>query len=196
MAALDLLSEVATDAPLLLVAEDAQWLDRPTSEAVAFVARRIESDPIILLAAIRDGYPSVLGDAGLPEHRLAGLDDATAAELLDVAVPQLSLAARSRVLRDAAGNPLALLELPAVVRQYEDERWAPGPLPLTERLERAFAARVSELPDQTRLILLVAALDDGGEISEVLNAGSAITGRTLELEARPTGMTPSGFALR
>ena len=64
MAALDLVSEVASEAPLLLVAEDAQWLDRPTAEALAFVARRIESDPIILLAATREGYPSVLGDGG------------------------------------------------------------------------------------------------------------------------------------
>jgi predicted ATPase len=70
MAALDLVSEVAADAPLLLVVEDAQWLDRPTSDALAFVARRIESDPIVILAAARDGYPSVLVDAGLPEHRL------------------------------------------------------------------------------------------------------------------------------
>ncbi len=140
MAALDLLSEVATNAPLLLVVEDAQWLDRPTSEALAFVARRIESDPIILLAGIRDGYSSVLGDAGLPELRLAGLDDAKAAELLDAVAPELPQTARSRILREAAGNPLALLELPALVRDYEDERWSPGPLPLTERLERAFAA--------------------------------------------------------
>src|SRR6202521_2822678 len=114
MAALDLFSEVATDAALLLVVEDAQWLDRPTSEVLAFVARRIESDPIIMLAAARDGYPSVLVDAGLPEHRLAGLDNATAGALLDAAAPQLPLAARTRVLREAAGNPLALLELPAV----------------------------------------------------------------------------------
>jgi DNA-binding CsgD family transcriptional regulator len=182
LAALDLVSEVATDAPLLLMAEDAQWLDRPTSQVLAFVARRIESDPIILLAATRDGYSSVLGDADLPEHRLGALDDATAAELLDLSAPQLSLAARSRVLREAAGNPLALLELPAVVPPDEDERWAPGPLPLTERLERTFAARVSELPDQTRLVLLVAALDDGDETSEILNTGSVIAGRTLDLE--------------
>jgi hypothetical protein len=185
MAALDLVSEVATDAPVLLVVEDAQWLDRPTAEALAFVARRIESDPIILLAATRDGYPSVLGDAGLPEHRLGGLDDMTATELLDVSAPQLSLAERRRVLREAAGNPLALLELPAVVRQYEGVRWAAGPLPLTERLERAFAARVSELPDLTRLVLLVAALDDRdeiSEISEILNTGSVIAARELDLE--------------
>jgi len=69
MAALDLVSAVATNAPLLLVADDAQWLDRPTSEALAFIGRRIESDPIILLAATRDGYPSVLG---VPACRSSG----------------------------------------------------------------------------------------------------------------------------
>src|SRR5262249_11182361 len=113
MAALDLVSETASDAPVLLVVDDAQWLDRPTSEVLAFVARRIESDPIILLAAIRDGYPSVLAEAGLPELRLAGLSDATAEALLDITAPRLPLLSRSRVLREAAGNPLALLELPA-----------------------------------------------------------------------------------
>jgi hypothetical protein len=67
MAALDLRSDVAADAPLLLVVEDAHWLDGATAHALAFVARRIESDPIVLLAAIRDGYDSVLGEAGLPQ---------------------------------------------------------------------------------------------------------------------------------
>jgi DNA-binding CsgD family transcriptional regulator len=182
MAALDLISDVATDAPLLLVIEDAQWLDRPTSEVLAFVARRIESDPVIMLAAIRDGYSSVLGEAGLPELRLVGLDDATAGALLDASAPELPLAARTRILREAAGNPLALLELPAVVGQYEDERSALGGLPLTERLERAFAARVSDLPEATRLVLLVAALNDGDAVSEILHAGGAIAGTTLDLD--------------
>src|SRR3954471_21157058 len=78
MASLDLVSEVAGDGPLLLVVEDAHWLDPPTAEVLAFVARRIESDPVLLLAATRDGYVSALADAGLPEHRLAALDDTTA----------------------------------------------------------------------------------------------------------------------
>src|SRR3954451_12041090 len=73
MAALDLISDVAADAPLLLIVEDAHWLDGPTADALAFIARRIESDPILLLAAIRDGYPSALGDAGLPEHSVGAL---------------------------------------------------------------------------------------------------------------------------
>src|SRR4051812_9581641 len=139
MASLDLISDVAGDAPLLLVIEDAHWLDPPTADVLAFVARRIESDPVVLLAAARHGYPSALTDAGLPEHTLAGLDDATAGQLLDAAAPDLPLPVRNRVLREAAGNPLALLELPA---RSGDEPSEPGSLPLTERLERAFAARV------------------------------------------------------
>jgi hypothetical protein len=93
MAALDLVSEVATDSPLPLVVEDAQWLDRPTSGVLAFLARRIVSDPVIVLVAIRDGYASMLGDAGLPEHRLVGLDDA--------APRSSAVLARTRVLATA-----------------------------------------------------------------------------------------------
>src|SRR3954451_2357434 len=182
MAALDLISDVASDAPLLLMVEDAHWLDRPTADVLAFVARRIESDPIVRLAATRDGYPVALADAGLPEHRLTGLDDATAAALLDASAPQLSLGTRTRVLREAGGNPLALLELPAVASRNEEEHWPAGALPLTERLERAFAARVSDLPDATRPVLLVAALSDEDNLVEILEAGSVIAGRALDLD--------------
>ena len=178
MAALDLLSDVAGDAPLLLVVEDAHWLDRPTAEVLAFVARRIESDAIVLLAATREGYPSPLADAGLPEHRLAGLDDATAAALLDAVAPDLPLAVRERVLHEAAGNPLALLELPSVAAEA-----SVGDLPLTERLERALAARAADLPEATRLVLQVAALNDGGAVGEVLEAAGAVAGTPLDLEA-------------
>jgi len=183
MASLDLVSDVAGDAPLLLVVEDAHWLDPPTADVLTFVARRIESDPVVLLAATRDGYPSALTDAGLPEHRLAGLDDTTAAALLDAVAPDLPRAARNRVLREAAGNPLALLELPAVAAQSDEEPSASGRLPLTERLERAFAARVSDLPDATRLVLLVAALSDEDAISEILQAAAAVAGTALDLDA-------------
>ena len=99
MAVLDLVSEVATDAPLLLLVEDAHWLDHPTSDVLAFVARRIESDPILLLAAARDGYRSVLGEAGLREHKVVGLDEATAAALLDASAPHLPPATQAHILR-------------------------------------------------------------------------------------------------
>jgi DNA-binding CsgD family transcriptional regulator len=183
MAALDLVAEVAADAPVLLVAEDAQWLDRPTSDVLAFLARRIASDPIVLLAAARDGYASALADAGVPELRLVGLDDAASAALLDDVAPELLPAARARILHEAAGNPLALLELPAVAGAQDDEQWVPGGLPLTERLERAFAGRVAELPEATRLLLLVAALNDGDDLGETLEAASAVAGAAQDLDA-------------
>ena len=182
MATLDLVSEVAGDAAVLLVVDDAQWLDPPTADVLAFVARRIESDPVVLLAAARDGYPSALADAGLPQYRLGGLDDATAAALLDAAAPGLPPTARNRVLREAAGNPLALLELPAALGQHEDEPSVLGGVPLTERLELAFAARVSDLPDATRLVLLVAALNDEDGLGEILDAASSVAGTPLDLD--------------
>ena len=102
--------------------------------------------------------------------------------LLDAAAPELPVATRTRVLREAAGNPLAILELPAVVGRREDEQWVAGGVPLTERLERAFADRVSDLPDATRLLLLVAALSDEDRLDEILEASTAVAGTAVDLD--------------
>ena len=182
MAVLDLLSEVAADGPHLVIAEDAQWLDRPSSDVLAFVARRLEFDPILLLAATRDGFWSSLIDTGLPEHRLNALDPASAAQLLDASAGQLTPTTRNRVLSEAAGNPLALIELPIAVASVEQETPMPGLVPLTDRLEQAFAARVSDLPDDTRLLLLTAALNDEERLSEVLEAGTAVGGASTDVD--------------
>jgi DNA-binding CsgD family transcriptional regulator len=182
MAALDLLSEVASDTPLLLIAEDAHWLDRPTADVLAFIARRLDSDPIVLLAAARDGYPSVLADAGLPERRLGALDPTVATKLLDATAQGLRVAERTRILQEAAGNPLALIELPVTTARLEYGTPEPELLPLTARLERAFADRVSDLPDETRLLLLVAALNDSDDVGEVLRAGSVVAGAALDFD--------------
>lgn len=181
MAALDLLSEVARERPLLLIAEDAHWLDRPTAEVLAFVARRLESDPIVLLAAIRDGYPSVFAEADLPELRLGALEPLAASELLGLAAQRLRPAERKRILDEAAGNPLALIELPSVADGLAQAAPKPDLLPLTARLERAFAARVADQPLETRLLLLAAALNDSDDVGEALRAGSALAGAPLEL---------------
>ena len=170
MAVLDLLSEVAADAPLLVIAEDAHWLDRPSSDVLAFVARRLESDPIVLAGRrARRVSASSLVDAGLPEHRLGALDPANAAELLDASAQQLTR-------DDAQPDPARGRRQPAGAHRAADRRRRareqgtpmPGLLPLTERLEQAFAARVSDLPEETRLLLLVAALNDEERLSEVL----------------------------
>jgi DNA-binding CsgD family transcriptional regulator len=180
MAVLDLLGEVATDAPLLVLAEDAQWLDRPTTEVLAFVARRLASDPIVLLAAVREGYPSPLVDAGLPQHRLGGLGPAEAMTLLDATAPQLAPVTRDRLLSEAAGNPLALTELPITAAGQELN--APGSLPLTQRLEQAFAARVSDLPAETRLLLLVAAHSDDERLGDIVDAAGTVAGTKVGLD--------------
>jgi DNA-binding CsgD family transcriptional regulator len=180
MAVLDLLGEVATDAPLLVLAEDAQWLDRPTTEVLAFVARRLQSDPIVLLAVVREGYPSPLVDAGLPQRRLGGLGPAEAMALLDMSARQLSPVIRDRLLTEAAGNPLALIELPIAAARQEPITL--GSLPLTQRLEQAFAARVSDLPEATQLLLLVAAHSDDGRLSDIVDAAGLVAGSTLGLD--------------
>lgn len=181
MAVLDLLSQVASEAPLLLVAEDGHWLDRSSAEVLAFVARRLESDPIVLLAALRDGYSSPLAEAGLPERRLGALDPLLSEQLLDATAPELPPAERGRILAEATGNPLALIELPLAAGKPGPSLPQPGLLPLTARLERAFAARVADQPRETRLLLLVAALNDSDDAGEVLRAGGIIAGAPLEL---------------
>jgi DNA-binding CsgD family transcriptional regulator len=185
MAALELLSDAAARSPVTLIVEDAHWLDRPTADALAFVGRRVESDPIVLLAAIRDGYDSSLLEAGLPELHLDPLADGAAQELLDAHFPELAPAVRNRLLDEAEGNPLALLELPAALGSgvRSGEEGLPTRLPLTTRLERAFASRAAELPSATRTLLRIAAVDDGGVLAEILSAAEIVAGRRPTVEA-------------
>ena len=181
LAVLDLLSEAAADRPLLLIAEDAHWLDQASVEVLAFVGRRLESDQIVFLAAAREGYPSVFTAGELPELRLQPLDPASATLLLEKTGHHLTVANRTRILRNAAGNPLALVELPSIANADDDVM--PGLIPLTERLERAFAARAMDLPADTQLLLLVAALNDSESLGEVLAAGRTLAGKPMDVGA-------------
>ena len=174
LAALELFANAAHEQPLLVVVEDAHWLDAPTVEALGFIARRIGSEPIILLAAARNGYPNPLTDAHLPQLELPALDAAASAALLDRRSPDLMPRVRDRILTAAAGNPLALVELPTGLPSPPDASVTPEQLPLSERLQRAFTARVADLPVATRLLLLVAAANDTDSIAEALRAVSAL----------------------
>src|SRR5262245_35270264 len=89
MATLQLLGESAERAPLLVLVDDAQWFDSSTVSAVAFVARRLESDPIVLIAALRDGFATPLLEAGLSELAIEALTDSHAENLLDTCSPNL-----------------------------------------------------------------------------------------------------------
>src|SRR6266516_1739759 len=140
LATLGIVAERSAETPLLFVVDDAQWLDRPSSEVLAFVARRIESDPAVLLFGIREGLPSSFDDADLPELSLSGLDLDASNALLDLGAATLPVDLRRRILEEAAGNPLALIELPAAATQLGTDTPQSGPLPLTARLEQAFAS--------------------------------------------------------
>ncbi|MBB5867567.1 DNA-binding CsgD family transcriptional regulator [Allocatelliglobosispora scoriae] len=181
LAALNMLVDAAADTAALLIVEDAHWLDPASAEVLAFVARRLESDPVVLLAAVRDGFDSSLA-AGLAELRLERLDPTAAAAVLDARAADLPPDVRSRLLAEADGNPLALVELPTAARLTDHDILPPADRPLTIRLEEAFAARVSGLPDSTATLLVVAALNDGDAISEALDAATVITGTAVTVD--------------
>lgn len=185
LAVLELLTEVAAEAPLLIVVDDAQWIDSATVHVLSFFARRIEADQIVLLVGLRDGYPSPLSELGLPRIQLQPLDIETAAAVLAQRHPYLVDAVRRRVLDTAGGNPLALVELPGGVSEGagrvgnagsaegRSTRWGTSSMsepPLTARLERSFAARLPDLTAITRTALVTAAASDGLDVEEIVAA--------------------------
>lgn len=181
LATLTLLTESATRKPILIVADDVQWLDQATYDVLAFISRRLGSDPVVLMAAMLDSFNRPFGDASTLRHRPSALDDADAGRLLDAHAPGLSAELRSLFLKEACGNPLALVELPRGERPADtrDTPW----LPLTERLERSFSSRLSDLPNAARILLFVAAENDGTLLHEILRAGEAVLGGRVGLDA-------------
>lgn len=179
-ATLNLLAEIAATTPVLVVVEDTHWIDRSSADVLAFVARRLDAEPVVMLAAVREESPSRLDGVGLPEVVLGPLTDDAATALLTACAPDLSREARRRLLKVAAGNPLALLELASLAPEHSRDL---DRLPLTARLERAFASRLSDLPPHTRTLLLVVALNDGDTLAESFAAAALIIGEPVEAGA-------------
>ena len=168
-ATLALLAAAASSAPLLLIIDDMPWIDRASAAVLGFVARRLSQLPAGLLAAARTGEDSLLNQAGLPTLRIPPLTDTAADALLASRYPAMSPRVRQRLLTEAQGNPLALLELPAALQEHPAATDAGAPLPavlpLSGRLQAAFAARLQPLPPQTRRLLLTAVLDGTGDLA-------------------------------
>ncbi|MFD0902594.1 helix-turn-helix transcriptional regulator [Actinomadura sediminis] len=189
LAVLSLLTDYAgTDGALCLI-DDAQWLDRASRDALLFAARRLRAEGVVMLFAVRDGegaFPA----AGLPELRLAGLSPEAAAALLDRS--PLAPALRYRLLAEAGGNPLALLELPVALAAEGGGTFAPRALPLTDRLRLAFHGQVSRMPEACQSVLLAAAAEESGEVGVILRAAA-------ELGATADALAPAeraGLVLR
>ncbi|MEU5877104.1 AAA family ATPase [Spirillospora sp. NPDC047279] len=174
LAVLTLLSDLAEDGPLLCLVDDAQWLDEATAEALLFAVRRLDAEPIVMVFAVREPEAPEFAAPGLPELRLRGLDADASAALLEARGPGLPPHACAEILTAAMGNPLALLELPGVRTE--------GPSGTYSRLHRTFAERVAGLPERTRTLVLVAAVDTTGDLPTILGAAERLGVTVADLE--------------
>lgn len=162
MATLSLLRAAGASAPVLVCVEDVQWLDPSSARVLSFVARRVANLPIMLLCTSRRAVPRELDGTRIWEIALARLDDDLAAELVRSEAPGLSPALRSRLVREASGIPLALVELAKAWQRLPSGTVVAGLVPITARLEAVFAERVDALPSTCQDLLLLAALYQGG----------------------------------
>ncbi len=164
------------DRGLMAVIDDAQWIDRASLDVLAFAAYRLDGEPVTMILAARGDMPPAGFEGGLPELRLGPLSAAEASDLLDAQPRPPRGRARAQVLAQAAGNPLALIELTRTVTgdPAAERTWAGLPLPLTDRLSTVFTARLVELPPQTRDALLLAAAADSADRDAVTRAGPGL----------------------
>jgi predicted ATPase len=165
LAVLGLLSEAAADRPLLCVVDDAQWLDRASARALAFIARRLLAEKIALVFGARQLNDAL---AGLPELHVGPLGHRDARALLDCALPgRLDEQVLDRIVVETRGNPLALLELPRGLppAQLAGGFGLPAAVPLSDQIEESFARRLAKLPRDGRRLLLVAAADPTGDLA-------------------------------
>ncbi|WP_033288904.1 AAA family ATPase [Amycolatopsis jejuensis] len=151
LATLELLAAAARESPVLCLVDDAHWLDKASVQALTFLARRIAAEPIAMVFATRD---SALDE--LPGFTVAGLSEPDARALLTE--QKADERVRERILAEARGNPLALIEFPKAGGFA-----LPEPVPVATRIERSFQARLAELADPARKLLVLASADPTGD---------------------------------
>jgi DNA-binding CsgD family transcriptional regulator len=175
LATLSLLSEFAEDRPLLCVVDDAQWLDRASTQTLAFVARRLLAESVAIVFAVREPPRPEL--EGLPDLPLDGLGKSDARALLAAAVPgPLDDRVCDRIVAETRGNPLALLELPRgkSAPQLAGGFHVPAAADLPGQLERHYLERIRALPDASQRLLLLAAAEPLGDAALLLRAAESV----------------------
>ncbi|SDU56645.1 ATP-binding protein [Jiangella alkaliphila] len=178
-ATLLLLSELADEAPVLCLLDDAHWFDRSSAAALLFAARRLRSDPVVVILAARDGDRPFPAD-GVESLTLPRFDDESAALLL-AGLRTLPHDVAGRVIRESGGNPLAIVELAA--DRPKGVLPAPvAPLPAAGRMEEHFRGRLLALPERTRWALLLAAADDRSDLTAFAAAAERLGLGVADLE--------------
>ena len=191
LAVLSLLAEMAVDRPLVCVVDDAQWLDRASAQALAFVARRLLAESVVLLLATREPGDEL---EGLPRLVVEGLRNGDARALLGSVVRgPLDDRVRERIVAETHGNPLALLELPRGLTPAELAGGfglldAPG---LSGRIEESFRRRLASLSAETQRLFLVAAADPVGDPVLVWRAADLL-GIGVQAAAETDGLLAIG----
>lgn len=171
LAVLSLLSDLAEHQPVLCLVDDAHWLDTASADALLFTARRLEAEGVVMLLAARDN-PLPFTAPGVSDLRLHPLDSDQAGRLLEERAQYLAPALKGRVLAEAEGNPLALVELAAAMTA-DSAAAGPSPLPLTNSVKELLADQIRRLGESSALLLLLAAAEASGDLAQVLTAASA-----------------------
>ncbi|MFK3669392.1 AAA family ATPase [Leifsonia aquatica] len=171
-AARGLLLSVSAASPLLLLVDDVPWMDRASAAVAGFIARRLGSTRIGMLAAVRTAEATLFDESRVSAEIIPPLSDASSLRLLMSEHPALTGETRRAVLEQAEGNPLAIIELAHAMDSSGASSMHPTHvLPVSERLERTFAFRIRDLPDRTREALLVLALDGRDSLFPLAGAG-------------------------
>jgi DNA-binding CsgD family transcriptional regulator len=192
LAVLGLLSDVVGERPLLCVIDDAQWLDRASAQALTFVAHRLLAESVAMLFAAREAEDEF---AGLPRLVIEGLPGADARSLLVSVIPgRLDERVVDRLVAEARGNPLALLELPRrLTAQLAGGFGLPGAVSLEGRIEDGYTKRLEALPEDTQQLLVVAAADPTGDPALLWRAAEQLGIDDLALEpAESAGLIEVG----
>ncbi|MDX6621915.1 MAG: hypothetical protein QOK36_4301, partial [Gaiellales bacterium] len=180
-ATLSLLAAAAEDLPLLVVVDDAQWLDVASADSIVFAARRLEADPIAVLFGVRNDEHRNFTVAGADELLVSGLDLDAATTLLEQEAGhaiQRTVAGRLHAL--TRGNPLALLSLDLEGATPLGFSISSEPSATTVRVEDVFARRIGKLHETARGALLLAAISTTGQLHTL---GAALATLDTDLHA-------------
>ena len=197
LAVLSLFSDAAEDQPLVCLIDDLQWLDQASAQVLAFVARRLVAESVALILATRVPHPDL---GTMPKMQVSGLVESDARALLDtVLTAPIDERVRDQIIAETRGNPLALLKLPHefTVHELAGGFGLPAAARLSAAMEESFGREVGAFPEQTRLLLLLAAAEPLGDPRLLRRAAERLgIGQAAATPAIDAGLAEFGTRVR